>query len=621
MYSSQQRRTNGSSRMSKMSMAQAGLAMDPRFKTDQSFNTSNNHAFIRSDKNGLQLNLPFQVSNAIPPQHNNNEYKNNEIQHPLKLSILQDQDREGTPARSSSAMSNTAGTLGGSGGNEIMTDVALNTFHGDMADVVPPLSARSDISAFENGVGTPTYQNQNILSNINSNNNNNGEVQNLRKEILRLQTALIASNANQKISNKASSGRTLVSGSQFKSPTPAFQHCDFCASMDSRVKKGKENVRILKLQIGRNEDEIAGLKEIEEAYKKLQAKLLSGGGNDMKQQLEKYKALLAEKTAECGSAVKRLQKESEGHKNTSAQLRKRDEECSELHTIVREKDEEIERLKGELSSATSYLDERKKAMEAQRLRYEAMLRDARADAGDLSKQRETEMLLREELEAARNTIEDLQSKLNMLIAEHNREREALKTHAVAAEKEAHDARRAESIVRGELDETKSSLNSVQMDLSDEQRLHKSDVDALKAKIVELEKYKAESEKVHALEKQGLQKRISDLMEMMTKDSESSSKALERAIAQSIRLCVVAPTVNVHVQDKRITVQSQVKDDELHKVITESVVKPYSCIFEQINSENDAPDGSDLNEWVGTMLRKMTVSIEQHVHKSVKNQPK
>lgn len=52
------------------------------------------------------------------------------------------------------------------------------------------------------------------------------------------------------------------------------------------------------------------------------------------------------------------------------------------------------------------------------------------------------------------------------------------------------------------------------------------------------------------------KRYSDLLKKVTKDSENMSAALEKAISASVRLCVVAPTVNVHVADKKLRFQSK-----------------------------------------------------------------
>jgi chromosome segregation ATPase len=43
----------------------------------------------------------------------------------------------------------------------------------------------------------------------------------------------------------------------------------------------------------------------------------------------------------------------------------------------------------------------------------------------------------------------------------------------------------------------------------------------------------------------------ELKSRMAKESENSKKAMERAITASVRLCVVAPTVNVHVSDKKL----------------------------------------------------------------------
>ena len=49
----------------------------------------------------------------------------------------------------------------------------------------------------------------------------------------------------------------------------------------------------------------------------------------------------------------------------------------------------------------------------------------------------------------------------------------------------------------------------------------------------------------------LKSKTSDLMRRMAADSDSTKKALEKAISASVRLCVVAPTVNVHVGDKKM----------------------------------------------------------------------
>jgi hypothetical protein len=53
----------------------------------------------------------------------------------------------------------------------------------------------------------------------------------------------------------------------------------------------------------------------------------------------------------------------------------------------------------------------------------------------------------------------------------------------------------------------------------------------------------------------LNTKLADLMKRMAKDSENTKMALEKAITASVRLCVVAPTVNVHVSDKKLKFKS------------------------------------------------------------------
>lgn len=49
----------------------------------------------------------------------------------------------------------------------------------------------------------------------------------------------------------------------------------------------------------------------------------------------------------------------------------------------------------------------------------------------------------------------------------------------------------------------------------------------------------------------LNAKIADLLKKIARDDENTKKALEKAITASVRLCVVAPTVNVHVSDKKL----------------------------------------------------------------------
>lgn len=57
------------------------------------------------------------------------------------------------------------------------------------------------------------------------------------------------------------------------------------------------------------------------------------------------------------------------------------------------------------------------------------------------------------------------------------------------------------------------------------------------------------------ESKQLLSRIEDMSRKALIDSENHKKAMEKAITGSVRLCVVAPTVNVHVADKKLKFKS------------------------------------------------------------------
>jgi hypothetical protein len=51
-------------------------------------------------------------------------------------------------------------------------------------------------------------------------------------------------------------------------------------------------------------------------------------------------------------------------------------------------------------------------------------------------------------------------------------------------------------------------------------------------------------------------RMNEMLKRMTAESEKSALAVQKAIQSSVRLCVVAPTVNVHVADKKMKFRSK-----------------------------------------------------------------
>jgi len=113
-------------------------------------------------------------------------------------------------------------------------------------------------------------------------------------------------------------------------------------------------------------------------------------------------------------------------------------------------------------------------------------------------------------------------------------------------------------------------------------------------------------------------KMNTMVRRMTADSENSAKAIQKAISSSVRLCVVAPTVNVHVADKKMKFRTNIPKEELEKFLKEQVLSKYTFLFEQ-TKENGAPDGvTDLQPWIKKVLAEMQESVENHISSAMKN---
>ncbi len=99
------------------------------------------------------------------------------------------------------------------------------------------------------------------------------------------------------------------------------------------------------------------------------------------------------------------------------------------------------------------------------------------------------------------------------------------------------------------------------------------------------------------------------------ESETTKKALEKSISSSVRLCVVAPTVNVHVGDARSKFKSRISQEALRQFLHNEVFEKYCFLFKQI-SDNSSPTGESLETWLQKMLSQMQTSIESHVNSAM-----
>ena len=111
------------------------------------------------------------------------------------------------------------------------------------------------------------------------------------------------------------------------------------------------------------------------------------------------------------------------------------------------------------------------------------------------------------------------------------------------------------------------------------------------------------------------KALSDLVAKLARTSEANKRALELAVAGSVRLCVVAPTVNVHISDKKLKLKGSLSDKTLTDFLTSEVLSKYSFLFKQM-AEDSSPDSTPLSAWIQKMLSDMQRSIESHVNSAM-----
>jgi len=96
--------------------------------------------------------------------------------------------------------------------------------------------------------------------------------------------------------------------------------------------------------------------------------------------------------------------------------------------------------------------------------------------------------------------------------------------------------------------------------------------------------------------------------------ELRKEALEKALHSMVRLCVVAPTVNVNIKQSKSKVECKptMPSNEIRSVLQQQVLPIFTKLFIQ-SEKGIAPDGiTDMDEWLGKLLSTMQANIESHL---------
>ena len=161
-----------------------------------------------------------------------------------------------------------------------------------------------------------------------------------------------------------------VAGSQFRLPVPTNDRCEYCIDSEKSLKKSKEIIRGLKLQISRLEDKYIGLKKSKtsEPNFDVDGEMLSEDAQELKILKEQLQARCDSQELEISKLKKSLNREKlmvdEGKENIEILLKKLSGIESDLNTcnlnhstVVKSKDENITHLTDQLNELTKKLNE------------------------------------------------------------------------------------------------------------------------------------------------------------------------------------------------------------------------------------------------------------------------
>jgi hypothetical protein len=79
----------------------------------------------------------------------------------------------------------------------------------------------------------------------------------------------------------------------------------------------------------------------------------------------------------------------------------------------------------------------------------------------------------------------------------------------------------------------------------------------------------------------------------------------------VRLCVVAPTVNVHLGDQTMGCKAPLPQDTIRMLVEHQILPNFTSIFLQAE-EGAGPGGTMLDQWLEGLLTEMQGSIEKHL---------
>ena len=94
---------------------------------------------------------------------------------------------------------------------------------------------------------------------------------------------------------------------------------------------------------------------------------------------------------------------------------------------------------------------------------------------------------------------------------------------------------------------------------------------------------------------------------------AATKALEESLQSSVRLCVVAPTVNVSFGGQTQAYKAPMPKAKIQQTLEVEILPRFAQCFTQLQ-EATAPGGQVMDDWLKDVTMEMQGSIEKHLSK-------
>jgi len=301
------------------------------------------------------------------------------------------------------------------------------------------------------------------------------------------------------------------------------------------------------------EAELSSLQKELDAARKQNEELLASNDGLIKASKEMVATIdgLEEAKKKLEDLIEALERELDALRNST-------EEDDKWRTIIEQKEKLIRELQLQIEQLTERVTEQDAKLKENRLDMDALRED-------LVESQQERVKLEKEIENLKKMLKDLHD---------------------TVKKQADEAAKSEA-----------ALEKAKVDAMS----HMNVVEEREEKIMELNKKLAEKDKT-----------ILDLMEKHARNLEKAKQdALEKTMQSMVRLCVVAPTVNVSFGSEALTCKAGLPGERIHEIIETQILPGFIQLFLQ-PKEGLGPDGGQLSKWVERLMGDMQGSIEKHL---------